>query len=487
MLFIFLPVTFLFFLFQFTVNGWSDERDRNEFNGTSESSCNTELVPLSQQKSVAPHDNFRELEGYLSGDSFLPKEEIGVHVHAPNGYFTYSIVSLTDNEVIVPPISQPGQKQGIPRCSVEQGAQWAETLRIKTGDLQSGLYAVEIQDFETTAFLPFVVKDSNPNPPPITVLVNTNTWVAYNSWGGGGLYEWVPESNFTSKYCCLDFVATSETTPFPLATLVSKHRPYSNPAMFDESSHLLGGELHLLKWLDKENLAYSLITDSDLDSNPEVLKHTKIFVLNTHPEYWTASMMNSLDVYLKNQGNIIYLGGNALYWKTVVNDSQLESMRDSKRHSLEQSPGGLWKDLGVYAAQKIGVEYDGLDFGTQSPFVVTNHKHWVLDGTGLTDGDFFGTDTAIDSPWKNVVTKDVFPAKIGASGWETDKISDFSPQQIIRIAKGQNPNGGADIIFFENEWGGKVFSAGSLTFTGALTNDETVRVVIKNVFDNFLK
>ena len=57
----------------------------------------------------------------------------------------------------------------------------------------------------------------------------------------------------------------------------------------------------------------------------------------------------------------------------------------------------------------------------------------------------------------------------GASGWETDKISAYSHQGTIVLAKGLNPDeGGAQITLYTEEVGGSVFSVGSITVGGVL-------------------
>ena len=63
---------------------------------------------------------------------------------------------------------------------------------------------------------------------------------------------------------------------------------------------------------------------------------------------------------------------------------------------------------------------------TASPYRVIDADHWTLEGTGLAEGDTFGAD----SLHKRV------PG--GASGHETDKISDQSPDNVHLIAKGTN-------------------------------------------------
>ncbi|MCP2256699.1 hypothetical protein LX15_000382 [Streptoalloteichus tenebrarius] len=55
------------------------------------------------------------------------------------------------------------------------------------------------------------------------------------------------------------------------------------------------------------------------------------------------------------------------------------------------------------------------------------------------------------------------------------------------IARGENPAGGADMLFFPKKNGGWVFSASSMSFNGALPYDAPARRILRNVFDLALR
>ena len=75
----------------------------------------------------------------------------------------------------------------------------------------------------------------------------------------------------------------------------------------------------------------------------------------------------------------------------------------------------------------------------------------------------------------------------GASGYETDKISPFSPPGTTLLAKGTNPDdGGGEMVVYEFPSGGSVFSAGSITYPCSLLVDDHVSRVTANVIRAFL-
>jgi hypothetical protein len=117
------------------------------------------------------------------------------------------------------------------------------------------------------------------------------------------------------------------------------------------------------------------------------------------------------------------------------------------------------------------VRYDGVDYGTYAPYEVLVEDHWVFSGLELSRGDTFGE--------KSLVTADLEVS--GASGWETDKADEFSPDTGLVLAKGTNPKGGgADLFYYEHPGGGHVLSFGSLTSASAVPVDEKIAGIVMN-------
>jgi N,N-dimethylformamidase len=113
---------------------------------------------------------------------------------------------------------------------------------------------------------------------------------------------------------------------------------------------------------------------------------------------------------------------------------------------------------------------------TAAPDRVLNASHCVCAGTGLRNGDLFGTESLHER------------CPGGASGHETDKMSQHSPANTVLLAKGLNPeDGGAEMACYELENGGAVFSAGSITWPASLLVDEQVSRITANVVDRFLE
>jgi hypothetical protein len=219
---------------------------------------------------------------------------------------------------------------------------------------------------------------------------------------------------------------------------------------------------------------YDVIADIDLHNDASLLDNYKVLILNCHPEYWTTEMYQHLTDYLENGGNLMYLGANGVYWRVALAFNRIEVKKQGDTHLYDSGKGGMWRDLGKPESAVLGIHYTEVGYGTYAPYSVLLPNHWVFDNTNLNQGDLIG---------------EVSLNRSGASGHETDKVSPYSPQNIQILAQGQNPNnGGADMIFYQDSISGsKVFSVGSITYTGSLSVDSNISTITNNVILNFLQ
>jgi hypothetical protein len=66
-------------------------------------------------------------------------------------------------------------------------------------------------------------------------------------------------------------------------------------------------------------------------------------------------------------------------------------------------------------------------------------------------------------------------------------MSPSAPAGTVRLAKGLNPEGGgAEMVTYETDSGGAVFSAGSITWVSAVLVDDHVSRITRNVLTRFL-
>lgn len=356
---------------------------------------------------------------------------------------------------------------------------------------RSGLYYFVAEGESGAQFtFPWVVAPRRPSA-EIAVLASTNTWNAYNNFGGRSNYinaaglppepVLVPrlemarytESSFSEHAAPDDaYPPLSFERPEPL-NQIPADASVLDPIRGRQPSHLAAGEWRLLSWLERHDHAYDLYADAHLHDGTLDLDSYRVLVLNTHPEYWSSQMYDTVHAWVfERGGKLVYLGGNgadcevvfteegALQFRTQVADTEHES----RMHRSHRPTSAL-----------LGVCFTAAGAMTAAPLTVTDPDHWALAGVDAAAGTVFGAASLHER------------CPGGASGHETDKVGRFAPAGIRPVAKGQNVDaGGAEVVTFTTPSGGEVFSASSITWPCSLLVDDTVSAITATVFARFL-
>lgn len=362
-----------------------------------------------------------------------------------------------------------------------------------TAPERSGLYYFHAQG-ESGAFFsfPWVVAPARPQA-RIAVMAATNTWAAYNNFGGRSNYinaARLPErptvvsrlempryqqGAFSEHHAPdQDYAPLAFERPEPLNQVRQDEQP-TDPIRGRQTCHLAPAEWRLLSWLEREGYEYDLYADAQLHDGTLDLDHYQVLILSTHPEYWSRPMYQAVQRWVfERGGRLLYLGGNGLDCEVEFLDGPAlrfltqnpapGSGLDDRMHRTFTSPAGL-----------VGVVFTDAGAMTGAPYEVLDASHWLFAGTGLHEGDRFGARSLSER------------CPGGASGHETDKTTPHTPPQAQILARGLNPDhGGAELICFETAGGGLVVSVGSITWGAALLVDEQVSRITRNALDRAL-
>jgi hypothetical protein len=370
--------------------------------------------------------------GYISQRSVLPGEEFDLYLSSEVPNIKASLRRLVNTDEILgswdiesPPYHYAPYHAGALGCG------WQPTMRISVpADARPDLYLLYLESAVNQFVVPVIVR--SPAPPEVAFVCSTDTWNAYNRWGGHSLYIslWEPEER----------------------RWVSHHRPnpYANPygpGIF----HLLEAESHVLKHLARNGVTYGVYSDDDLVAGR--LEGCKTVVLAGHNEYWCKEKVEEFDRLQAAGVNVLCLSGNTMFRRIV---------RDRLRDGFSR--------YGYYTAEEVsprlGAIYTGAGRETMAPYVVREPEHWIFEGTNVKAGDRFGT---------------VGHSGLLGSSVETDKVNEFSPQGVAVVAKGENPeNSGADWVVFRHKNGGLVVNAGSIS-VGLNVPDPVIDRMVWNV------
>ena len=373
------------------------------------------------------------------------------------------------------------------------------------GPERSGLYYLEAKTESGNAFFsfPWVVAPAAPSA-AVAVVLSTNTWNAYNNFGGRSNYvnstglPPVPivnarldmrrysDAGAFGEWDALDeaYKPLSFERPEP-CNHIPEGTEATDPIRGRQTCHLAPAEWRLLAWLEREGFAHDVYSDAQLHSGELDLDAYRVLVISTHPEYWSRTMYDRVKSWVHERGGrFMYLGGNGLncevefldeatlLFKThkspgeALNyvDPETGEVSESRFHRTHESEANL-----------TGIVTTHRGIMTAAPYRVIRPDHWVFAGTGLREGDLFGTESLHER------------IHGGASGHETDIMTPSSPANTVLLAKGLNPEeGGAEMVTYETGSGGAVFSVGSITWPACLLVDREVSRITANVLSAFL-
>jgi N,N-dimethylformamidase len=372
-----------------------------------------------------------------------------------------------------------------------------------TAPEHSGLYYFHVET-ESGRFLsfPWVIAPLKPAA-AVAVIASTNTWNAYNNFGGRSNYinstelPATPTINARLDLCRYsaelasvwqwrnpDYAPLSFDRPEPF-NHIPKETEVTDPIRGRQPCHLAPAEWRLLGWLEREQFDYDLYSDYQLHSGQCDLDAYRVIIISTHPEYWSRDAYQRIKQWVfERGGKLLYLGGNGIdcevelpdehtmrckTWQprppgsSVFTDPDTGKTYDCRFHYTAESP-----------AQLLGVVFTEAGAATAAPYQVIAPEHWIFSGTALRKGDLFGTDSLHER----------IPG--GASGHEQDKRTAHSPKNTFLLARGLNiDNGGAELVLHETSSGGAVFSVGSITWPACLLVDRAISRITRNVLERF--
>jgi N,N-dimethylformamidase len=384
----------------------------------------------------------------------------------------------------------------------------AHHTQFVTGPERSGLYYLHAKGEKSREFFsfPWIVAPARPSA-PVAVLASTNTWLAYNNFGGRSNYinaSRLPDEPVVNArqdlirysragsfnewgFADEEYLPLSFERPEP-GNAVRENEEVTDPIEGRLPCGMAPAEWRLLGWLEREGFAYDYYSEQQFHCGELDLDAYRVLILSVHPEYWSREMYLQVKEWVHRRGGkLMYLGGNGLNCEVeFLGDDRLRF----KTHLAPSTGGALGmpdpKNPDVYLesrmhrtleseANLLGVVCTETGIMTAAPYRVLAADHWIFAGAGLANGDLFGTHSLQER------------IHGGASGHETDKISPHSPGNVQLLAKGINPDdGGAEMVYYESPSGGAVFSAGSITYVPCLLVDDAISRITANVLHRFL-
>ena len=327
----------------------------------------------------------------------------------------------------------------VPSDAVSKGCGWPAIVQITIGeDWQSGYYDIVLTDCygaEARHYLCIRAKAGLRRTPYVLILT-TNTWQAYNHFGGANAYCDV--AALMERRAALPEAmqgaagVLSSQRPFPplllappdgMPRLVNlrkrgfEERPWAggdpawsrahNQSPYDGSAGFLRKWEHaFVTWAEgDEGMTLDYLTDHDLDQDLAALDGYRCAILVGHSEYWSGPQRDAVEGFVDKGGNLAIFSGNTAFWKVRWEDQGTTMVCHKWRgETAETVPDSeavhLWSHprFGRPEAQLTGLSFIfggyhrlGLCAARgQGGYTIYRPDHWALAGSDLYYGDVIG-------------------------------------------------------------------------------------------------
>jgi hypothetical protein len=383
---------------------------------------------------VDPFTHYDAVEVYGSALSVLPGEVLGLHVRCTTPSFDVSVrrVSGCARGEVWARIDVPGEAHHTPADADANGCGWPVSVEVPIGaDWPSGVYLVTCRahgaaDDRAFGHGLFVVRAPRPTAQALLVLA-TNTYNAYNAWGGRSLYTGGHRVSFERPFIRgmltrADAGAEDrKSPPCPpgdepdvdgLRYLAYREANHYPPSVASTGWHTY--ERRFVDWADRHGIALDVAVSEDLARTPSVTDGYPLVLGVGHDEYWSAEQRAGLEQFIARGGNLASFSGNTMFWQ-VRFDPTRRHMTAHKYRAHRDDPvvgtpdeatmSGMWCDplvgrpeWGVLGAGSAFGLYSRFGLSTpRSPggFTVFRDRHWMFVGTDLRYGDMIGAHHGI--------------------------------------------------------------------------------------------
>ena len=316
-----------------------------------------------------------------------------------------------------------------PRPSdVSQGVDVASSCTVQTSlDWPSGVYIVRVATGEgvhpPTGF--FVVRPQRRTADILLVLA-TNTYNAYNHFGGANTYVTIdaghsgPATRVSfNRPLMPGFLEIPDELPRAAGVEASPvNLDYAMPLLergMSYASTLAGWAVRervFAHWAFERGFRLDFAVSEDLE-RAEILDGYRLVLSVGHDEYWSWGMRDTMESHIARGGNVAFFSANTCYFQVryAANGDAMDTFKGDWRQDPVLGTTDERRLSGIWAHPKIGrpeAGFTGLSYAyggmARMPgatpagsggYAVYRPAHWCFEGTELTFGDVFGTQGMI--------------------------------------------------------------------------------------------
>ena len=375
------------------------------------------------------------IEAYCGALSYAPGETATVHVSTHAAAYDVVVERWGGERTIAWAANTvPGTFHEPPADADANGCGWPTAIEIPIDESwRSGFHLITLRahdgpDGRRVAHTGFVVRAGAQRERAVLVLA-TNTWNAYNTWGGKSLYTGGHQVSFRRPWArgMLDRpeVERDDRKSRPVHTGEEPDdggfifQEYRLPRNYPSAIGSTGWFTHarrFVEWAERDGRSFDLLASTDLDLHPDCLDGYDLVLGVGHDEYWSAGQRTAIERHVQRGGHYASFSGNTMFWQVRITDGDRGTAMIGHKYAAhrndpvvgtddEASMSGMWADplvgrpewsfLGAGSAFGLYAR-----FGSGTPrgvggFVVYRSDHWLFEGTGLGYGDVLGLDAGI--------------------------------------------------------------------------------------------
>lgn len=488
-------------------------------------------------------------EGYTPHRSFRPGEVVPVHAASRSPEVSVRVTAFGDDTVLWESAGLTIADHPVPDRAWAAGCRWPAAFEVPTDPgWDPGLHLVHFDDGTDGVDNPawFTLGGTAPERP--LLVLATNTWNAYNQWGGRCMYSGAAELSFERplEHGYLTRATDPDGFDGRVTSVVpgdleherlQRYQADHGVPLWTASSGWFSFERRFVEWASGEGIGLDYALDADLHRDPDLLHGRDVLLTVGHSEYWTAAMRDHVDGWVDAGGRWAIMSGNTCFWQVRIDDDVMTCHKGMARRDDPAMTGdrstltSMWSDplVGRPENHTTGLSFTRGGYhriGQAVPdgpggYTVHRADHWVLDGTGVGTGDVIGADAiTVGYEVDGCALDDTNPpSPTGEDGTPSDfEVIASAPARLISITDdvceapealwaSVDPPGdleGTAMILFGDaspdnigriangrcvmgtfrRGRGEVFNAGSADFVHGLT-DPVISRITANVLDRF--
>lgn len=377
--------------------------------------------------------NKGSIELYTSTLSVVAGEKVAVHVSTTSDHFDVEILRIgVKEEIVLTKKNCRGNFYPMPEDAWEQGCGWPVSFEFDVpAQWRSGYYEIKARTTGGAGVVgrAFVVVRAAQPQSKVLLCLATNTYAAYNTYGGASFYQ---KKNVSESSIDRGEHRVSFLRPWTPGTLwlpdsaprfaeVDEYSGLVGTARWAVENAIVGGfsagfatyERKLVRWLEQNGYAVDYAINGDLEFHPELLGRYQLMISAGHDEYWSWGMRETVESFIEKGGNVCFFSGNISMWQARFEDrgSALVSYKyEYRQDPLYNSPrqhltttfwnspvvgrpeGKMTGLCGVYGGF---AHMDGATQKGSGGYLVYRPEHWIFEGTGLHYGELLGSSSTI--------------------------------------------------------------------------------------------